>query len=325
MVKNKIFGFMIGMILLLLTTTIASATWSSSLNDGLVSYWTFNESSGNVIDIISGKFNMTERGSVGSVNGKIGNGRGITSGSNSFSIDLGKAIPTNTMSYTYWINETAFLSYSTYFEEFAGQTLSAPYGITLQGSADGSNRYTFRGKNDSGTLVLNEEGMYGNERTEGTFHFYAIVVNSTDAIVYLDGVVIINQTLVSPFNNLNTTAYIGAETPIGDGKYGRFIIDEAGLWNRTLSASEISSLYNGGAGITFGVITTPIPNAQYHLVQCKEGQDICNTLNSAGSGMAILFQTLGLSLPLLLIGLGAVGVIVAIAFAISNSIKNSLK
>jgi F0F1-type ATP synthase assembly protein I len=51
---------------------------------------------------------------------------------------------------------------------------------------------------------------------------------------------------------------------------------------------------------------------------------ICNTLDSTGAGLGVLFQYLGASLPVLLIVLAVIGGIVAIIMAIAMVIRKSM-
>lgn len=62
-----------------------------------------------------------------------------------------------------------------------------------------------------------------------------------------------SATGVGSYSGGSTTnqSKIGADVPNSAGYGFGGLIDEAGIWNRELTASEIDYLYNGGTGVTF--------------------------------------------------------------------------
>lgn len=81
-----------------------------------------------------------------------------------------------------------------------------------------------------------------------------VFIPSTSVKLYIDGSEDGSITASVPAT-LNTTThsfYLGANDNVGDS--AMFMggqIDEAGIWSRALSTSEITSLYNGGAGFQY--------------------------------------------------------------------------
>jgi len=51
---------------------------------------------------------------------------------------------------------------------------------------------------------------------------------------------------------------------------------------------------------------------------------VCTTMDSAGAGLGVFIQYMGLALPSLLIILALVGIIVAVGYGIANVIKGSM-
>lgn len=51
---------------------------------------------------------------------------------------------------------------------------------------------------------------------------------------------------------------------------------------------------------------------------------VCSTLDSAGAGLGVFIQYMGIALPALLIILGIVGVIVAVGYGIAHVVRNSM-
>ena len=80
-----------------------------------------------------------------------------------------------------------------------------------------------------------------------TWYHIIIERNGTNAMAYLNGVKIINGTLSNSI--LQTNFILG--TPIGTGYYLNGSLDEVMIFNRSLAASEISSLYSLGRDIDY--------------------------------------------------------------------------
>jgi hypothetical protein len=71
-----------------------------------------------------------------------------------------------------------------------------------------------------------------------------IFVNNVDRVGYWDA------SYRGPILNYDTSLYIGGSSNIGkDSFYG--IMDEVCIWNRALSDTEVSDLYNLGIGKTY--------------------------------------------------------------------------
>lgn len=51
---------------------------------------------------------------------------------------------------------------------------------------------------------------------------------------------------------------------------------------------------------------------------------VCNTMDSAGAGLGVFIQYMGMALPTLLIILAMVGIIVAVGYGIAHVIKKSV-
>ncbi len=52
---------------------------------------------------------------------------------------------------------------------------------------------------------------------------------------------------------------------------------------------------------------------------------VCTTMDSAGAGLGVFIQYMGLALPTLLIILAMVGIIVAVGFGIAHVVKRSVQ
>lgn len=116
--------------------------------------------------------------------------------------------------------------------------------------------------------------------TDGLWHMVTFTYNTTNVYLYVDGV---NRTVtlsgglpsgnLGLFTNGSTTSYgtgisIGQNSPYDNGQQFIGGIDEVGIWNRSLSATEISQLYNSNNGSSYpfsvtATINTPTTGTSY--------------------------------------------------------------
>ena len=102
-------------------------------------------------------------------------------------------------------------------------------------------------------------GITGDVLLAGSWNFHAITCNVTSCEYYLDGIYQFQGAGddVAP-EQFITVGWGGASFVSAYESHGLF--DELAFWNRTLTASEIFDLYNGGSGLTYVPIildTTP--------------------------------------------------------------------
>ena len=225
------------------------SVWTESLNAQIFSYWKLDQTGAdtNAIDSVTGTYNLTGISFDGDewIPGLINNSVKFD-GINDW-LDLilngGKieAFEGTSAEYTinFWVNissTTANDLIMTYADDNAGnpsQDLyifwSAAAGI-MQNAVGGGTQFT---------------SVVGWE--DSTWHMYTLVKYAGNVTIYGDSV--INATSIQPGN-----AFVDNDFRIADDTNIDFFpggLDEIGIWNRTLSQSEITQLYNGGAGITF--------------------------------------------------------------------------
>ncbi len=82
------------------------------------------------------------------------------------------------------------------------------------------------------------------------------IINTTYTSLFIDGVVqeVDAWTFGSKTSTENTLISASMRAS-GIQDYFNGTIDEIGIWNRSLSQAEITQLYNGGTGITYGIAT----------------------------------------------------------------------
>lgn len=133
--------------------------------------------------------------------------------------------------------------------------------IGLQDGTSSSGPYVFRRRNDfleiiwydsGGTQALhNTSGTFSF--TTGTTFFVAAVRDATAETVtlYVDGEEVFSGAYTIIPDSIDATVSLGIASSEGDDPIRTFNghIDEAAIWNRALSATEISDLYAAGVEV----------------------------------------------------------------------------
>jgi len=217
------------------------AVWGSILNNDIMYYFRLNETTGDVIEEINGN-NGTNQGATRGVEGII---------DNAFYFNNAESDEVDGI--------TDIMNWMDNF------TLS--YWYKTSGSGD---FVAFSTNVQSGTGVKIEDTSTSNDNQ--WHHFVAVHIGhgADNFTVYVDGVEKASGIYGDYVGCLNSGVFSGkagivprggCSTGDGDihlgrisGLPGQFFLgrlDEIGIWNRTLSSSEISDLYNSGSGITY--------------------------------------------------------------------------
>lgn len=228
-----------------------------ALIDNIVSYWKLDESSGDAADS-AGSNTLTNTNTVTYAAGKINNAANFASASSQY-FTIADASQTGLdgmadVSFSFWIN-------------FASLPTDGNYMIPLaKWNATGNQRsYEVVVRNTSGQYTLeifySDDGLGGASANVATanvslststwYYFVITIAGSSETMtLYKDGS---SLTLASNSQNGNTSIYDSTSAfEVGRGTsdlgYVNGAIDELGIWDRVLSASEVTSLYNSGAG-----------------------------------------------------------------------------
>ena len=212
----------------------------SSLSTNLVSYYKLD----NISDS-AGPNTLTNNNSVTFVAGKIGNAANFVRASSQYlyCADSTSLSITGDLSISFWM----YLSSS----PSTGQV----YGIFAKTAS-----YTAYYQNSGGTLRLTTQingGAYNDFNytfSTSTWYHVALTKGSTTMTFYVNGVLVSSgSTSATQADNTNNF-YIGQE---GSNNYFDGKIDEFAIYNRAISADEVSQLFNSGRGNAYPLTDTP--------------------------------------------------------------------
>ena len=219
-------------------------------SDGLIAYWKMD---GDSIDAFSTHDGADTEITYSSGNGIINNGAGFSSAlSSCITIADSPALkPTGNFTINAWVKVPigkAALIFQTYSQD------PNVAGIRV---AFASNSVVTLGHNigpggTQGIYYIEPSGSYNND---GEWHMITAVYDGTHVYTYIDGsstpdasVAWSNNPAYSSPNyvRIGCISFSGTVENFGDGSE-----DELGFWSRVLLASEISQLYNSGAGLPY--------------------------------------------------------------------------
>lgn len=226
--KKIILMIMIGILLFL--PLISASLW-----DNILGYYKFDEGAGTLVNnSVNSLYNMQTVNNPTWVIGLLGNASQVKSTSNQYIInstaDFGLS---NNFTFNFWINYTSGTNILMYKN-------ASICGIEFDGGAVFN---LWSGNCDGGYYTDIETSI------ESGWQMITIRGNRTGTQLYKNGGYI--------GNILNTTMPAKAELVLskdrgGSSGYINGMYDEFGIWNRSLSVSEITELYNDGYGLDYG-------------------------------------------------------------------------
>ena len=214
----------------------------------------------------------TPNDALGTYNGTLTNGAtygtGIINQGFSFDgvndyVDLGDVLDndgTQAQSVSFWVNLN-----STSTQAFVSKIdQGTPFNGWSVGTVNNKINYIFANNITTGVYVQVENSTV---ITTGTwYHVVATYDGSKSASgvkVYIDGS-IGTQNILKDTLSTNSTSSTGVKATIssrdGGFLFTNGIIDEVGIWNRELSASEVTELYNSGSGLQYPTGILPLWN-----------------------------------------------------------------
>lgn len=223
-----------------------------ALTDNIVSYWKCDESSGNLADS-AGSNTLTNVNTTGFTTGIINNGINLVAASSRYF--------EKTSSGAAGLSGMTDLTISFWFKPAANVTSEQEF-VTVYSSGAGQRSYRFYA--DNGTLNFQNSAdgtnsspsLVSQTLSSGTWYYIALTKSGTTATYYVNASSL--GTGVAAASQFSSTDPFRVGTRVAAGDFANGVLDEIGIWSRALSGAEITSLYNGGAGLQypFGVTAT---------------------------------------------------------------------
>jgi hypothetical protein len=215
----------------------------SSLASGLVSYWKLDDASGTTATDSLGSNTGTWQGTLGSqwAAGKIngaGNFNGTDDAIGNFPAVVAAANTSRTI--CLWFKTSS----------------TARQGLVSTRNSSGNIGWSLLIDRSAGSLSVVINAGVAAEASAGisTGQWYHACYTFDNAAgvtdLYLNGAQLTSASTITTGGTPAVNGYIGLE--IQANSYFKGIIDEVGIWNRALSASEVATLYHSGSGNPFG-------------------------------------------------------------------------
>ena len=236
--KNKLMlSLIFGMVLLIGIGSVSAFDWE---DNSIISYYAF-ENDTLCQNNITGGVNGTLFGTItAGVTGKIGKAYNFTSDYGAINI-TGISDTSQDYSFQFWLQSRKPVHDSIIFDSQTGRLYLLTYGSGVGGDIRATGN-AFEPPTGTANLTLDSwQHLIFVTNTTGWFLF----VNGTrvGAIPARSAVNIGGKILIG-------NIYQGDSPETGAGFTG--LMDEVAIWNRSLSQSEITELYNSGDGITYG-------------------------------------------------------------------------
>lgn len=192
------------------------------------------------------------------VAGKIGNAGSFNGTSSKIATPYN--MPYASFSINMWVkenNNTGTQNFISWRQNGNGNPIVSIFNV--------SGTVTFRLRSAAGTGLTDRSATAGST---SAYHMYTFTYNSSSGAmeIYIDG------SLSGTSKTYSGGTWSGIDSGrLGNefinGEYLNGIIDEVGLWSTVvLSASEISELYNGGAGVTYPFGGTTVNSGFFSLM-----------------------------------------------------------
>ncbi len=225
---------------------------NAALLDNIVGFWKLDETSGNALDA-NGNYHGTVTGTTRGITGKFGNAYNFDGTLNN-NIDLGSnaniLMGTSDYSISVWIKTNAGVTLSTsdnLYTIISNQSTGSALGYTLFLRGGTYNGILFRIGNGSSYYDLKPTANVSTTVIDGNWHHIVVAVDRDGTSnLYLDGSSVGN-TSFSSITGTNITysanMKIGLHSESGGSLPFNGKLDDIGLWKRTLTSTDVSSLY----------------------------------------------------------------------------------
>lgn len=230
----------------------AAALFKPSNNLGLVGYWSLNEGAGTIATDFSGNrnhgtlqnFSDPFTPTSGWVNGKRGTALAFAGTASDDSVNVGDINALegqSAITVSAWIYDRNPTQGRGIISKYAGATPALAF-FTSDSGAGGADDLSFSPDGNESTYTT------GNVHQANRWEHWVAVFNAGTITLYLNSVAQTTTdtgTIPGTTNSTTNVIRIGADSDLGAEFEG--IVDEVRLYNRTLTGSEITALYNSGA------------------------------------------------------------------------------
>jgi hypothetical protein len=232
------------------------------LSDGLVSCWSFEETSGDAADTI-GSNTLVNQNGMPYTTGKVGGAADIDALNSITNAQYLKIDDTaqsgldfvETMSISLWINFDSVVGGQGLVSKFVQDTNDESYALVFDGN---SNQLKFLADSDGmpgsdAIPTLNAEKVWEFVPQVGEWYHIMVTYAKGKTNLYIDGIKQTNVIL-----DIADKSIYASNAPFEVGsiplavRESNFKMDELGIWNRALGAKEVREVYNTGAGISCG-------------------------------------------------------------------------
>lgn len=216
-----------------------------SLLTGLISYWKLD---GNSTDSVSSNNGTDTAITYNTSNGIINQGAGFNNTSSVINFGTGTNLkPSPAVSVSLWIKTSSAVSREIFLKSSNGNGGVYSYSIAVTDSTHISSRV-----NISATPTFSDLSATASV-TNGAFHHIVMTYDTGTHKLYVDGSnVATGGSGSAPFYSGDFPCIIGADynggvaSPFFNGD-----VDEAGIWGKALTQAEVTTLYNGGVGLSY--------------------------------------------------------------------------
>jgi hypothetical protein len=205
---------------------------------GLVGFWRFEEGTGTTANDSSGNQNTGTLSGVGWTTGKVGTAANFSSDTSNMTVAITPILNTDTHTISFWMRPIAQGGGHTQVLAYRPPGTERSPGIWICPS---SQPLGFHWKYDPGNTGTGCAGPSGENTSFSTSTWYHIagVKSGSSLIIYVNGVVSVSKTVANPKVAGNASLVIG-QTSFNSALLA---IDEVRIYNRALSADEISAIY----------------------------------------------------------------------------------
>jgi hypothetical protein len=203
-----------------------------ALLDNILSYWNLDDNGSGGVSLVDSTGNGNTLAASGSLvvgDGKIEDAILFDGSSNSVVTSSGFS-GSGDFSISFWVKPNSFSGYRGLISRVSELNIY----INFDGSLSVNNASSPSSIESVGSLSL------------GGWSYVAVIKSGGTTSLYINGSFIASTTQgISPSGGFFIGSFGGFQWFLDGG------IDEVGIWNRALSPSEITSLYNGGAGLSY--------------------------------------------------------------------------